>query len=763
MRSLGIFTLIFAIAACSNLPNSLGFNGNGMPDKMTDQPYDGIPLGRVLASPSLSGPSARLVKFSPDGQRVSFLKSRETDPSRYDLWAFDIESRTASMLIDSTILEPEEVELSEEEKAIRERKRITGTKGIVSYDWGSSNQVLVPLGGDLYLVTLHGLEPNVRQLTQTQAFEYDARMSPNGRYVSFVRDGAVYAIDLSTNREMQLTPSAIPDKAISFGVAEFVAQEEMSRYTGYWWSQNDRYLAYTRVDESTVDIIPRNEIAKDGTTVVHQRYPRAGRPNAIVDLFVLDIQTNEVSEVDWRQRKWGAPTDQYLNRVDWDGDYLIVQAMNRDQTVLKHLISSHSEDWRVSEFVSEVQDHWINLNDHVSLGDDLNTAIMTREDSGFRHIWKKESGTSWKQISDGDWAVDKLLGHDFDNQVAYILGRADTPLEQHFYSVSLATGELERITEKGKYWSVTLSPDHKTFVGTSSGLNQPPQVGLYDITGKLIVWIEENALTDDHAYAPYLEQHVIPKIGTIKAEDGQEMYYSLLFPPDFDQSKKYPVILEVYGGPGAQLVSHSWKKPLDQFYVQNGYILFRLDNRGSGNRGKAFEDVVFRKLGQTEVSDQLRGLEFLKSLPYVDANRIALQGWSYGGYMTLMTILQAPKDTFAAAVVGAPVADWSLYDTFYTERYMDTPQDNAEGYASGSVFNWLDRFSTPMLIVHGMSDDNVLFDNTTQIIAELQEAGHPFEVMVYPGQRHGIRGESLGTHLLKTRMNFLDRHLKPKE
>ena len=763
MRVLFLLTLIFTVVACTNFPNSFVFNSNDQASIMTNGQYEGIPLERVLASPSLSGPTARLVKFSPDGKQVSFLKSRESDTSRYDLWAFDVNSGKLSMLVDSTILEPDEVELSEEEKALRERKRITGTKGIVAYDWGSANVILVPLGGDLYLVSLDGQSPNVQRLTETEEFEYDAKMSPSGNFVSFVRDGAVYAISLKSNRETQLTPSANPDKTISYGVAEFVAQEEMSRYTGYWWSGNDRYIAYTRVDESTVDLIPRNEIAADQTTVVHQRYPRAGRPNAIVDLFVRDLMTNRVARIDWRQDDWGPATDQYLNRVDWDGDYLIIQAMNRDQTILKHLVTSSSNNWETSDYISEIQENWINLNDRVWLEDNLESAITTKEDSGYRHIWSKYKGSEWKQITDGNWAIDKLLGHDFDKQVAYFMARADTPLEQHLYSVSLKTGEHNRITELGKYWSVKLSPDHKTFVGTSSNLNQPQQVGLYDMDGELIVWIEENALNEEHAYAPYLNQHMVPQIGSIEAEDGQEMYYSLLLPPNFDKSKKYPVILEVYGGPGVQLVTHSWKKPLDQYYVQNGYILFRLDNRGSGNRGKKFEDVVFRKLGQSEVEDQLRGVKFLKSLPYVDSKRIALQGWSYGGYMTLMTILQAPKNTFAAAVVGAPVADWSLYDTFYTERYMDTPQDNAEGYRLGSVFAWLDQFDTPMLLVHGMSDDNVLFDNTTQIMAKLQEAEHPFEVMVYPGQRHGIRGEELGTHLLKTRMNFLNRHLKSKE
>ncbi|MEL6781911.1 MAG: S9 family peptidase, partial [Pseudomonadota bacterium] len=193
---------------------------------------------------------------------------------------------------------------------------------------------------------------------------------------------------------------------------------------------------------------------------------------------------------------------------------------------------------------------------------------------------------------------------------------------------------------------------------------------------------------------------------------------------------------------------------------------FRLDNRGTANRGKAFEDVIYRQMGIPEVRDQLLGVEWLKSQPFVDAERIGIQGWSYGGYMTLMTMLQAEPGTFAAAVSGAPVTDWSLYDTFYTERYMDTPQDNPDGYERGSVFYHLDRFEgemNPLLLIHGMADDNVTFDNTTRLMAALQEQGRPFELMTYPGQRHGIRGEALSKHLMQTRMDFLDRHLKAEE
>ena len=238
---------------------------------------------------------------------------------------------------------------------------------------------------------------------------------------------------------------------------------------------------------------------------------------------------------------------------------------------------------------------------------------------------------------------------------------------------------------------------------------------------------------------------------------------TVLKPPGFDAAQQYPAIIEVYGGPHAQTVDRDWESLSDQYLARQGYVVFRLDNRGMANRGKRFEDVIFRQTGGPEVRDQLQGAEWLKSQPFIDGDRVAIQGWSYGGYMTLMTLLQAAPDVFAAAVAGAPVTDWSLYDTFYTERYMDTPQDNADGYEKSSVFYHLDRYEgelPPLLLVHGMADDNVTFDNTTRLMAAMQEKGLMFELMTYPGQRHGIRGQALQTHLMKTRMAFLNRALK---
>lgn len=723
-------------------------------------PTSGLTLERLYASPALSGPGPRGVKFSPDGKRVTFLKSRDSDQSRFDLWQFDVATGEASMLVDSLLVDPQGTELAEAEKALRERKRIAGTRGIAEYDWGTAATILVPSGGDLHLVTLGGGAPEVRRLTQTDAYEYDARVSPKGNHVSFIRDGALYVITLATGEERRVSPEAEPDKAISYGVAEFVAQEEMHRFTGYWWSPDESHIAYTRVDESGVDIIPRFDIAADTVTVIEQRYPRAGRPNALVNLFVQALAGGDPAAVHWLKDDWAGAPDQYLTRVNWSGGWLHLQSVNRSQTMIAYQRASAAQDWTPAEYETETQPHWVNIGElHVATPDSVVTTRST-EVSGFKQLIVATADGETAFGGDG-WAVDELKLALGPEQTLYFTGFKDTPLERHLYRVPTTgiAGDLVRITEPGKSWSVTVAPDGRSFVGTSSSPTQPPQTGLYRIDGTLIAWIEENRLDGAHPYAPYLDAHTVPEFGTLTAEDGQTLHYSLQKPTNHDPTKKYPVIVEVYGGPGVQMVNRDWGPLTDVFYAGQGYIVFRLDNRGSSNRGKAFEDVIHLNMGDAEVRDQLKGVEWLISQPFVDPERIAIQGWSYGGYMTLKTILAAPPGTFAAAVAGAPVTDWSFYDTFYTERYMGTPQTNPDGYRKSSVFPDLEILSTPLLLVHGMADDNVTFDNTTRLMAALQELGKPFEMMTYPGQRHGIRGEALQVHLMRTRMAFLKRHM----
>tara|TARA_R110002096_G_scaffold132181_8_gene282379 strand:+ start:1717 stop:2967 length:1251 start_codon:yes stop_codon:yes gene_type:complete len=413
--------------------------------------------------------------------------------------------------------------------------------------------------------------------------------------------------------------------------------------------------------------------------------------------------------------------------------------------------------------LSESDAAWVNLtNDFSPLSDD--SFLWTSERDGFRHIYHfAADGTLIDQVTSGDWVVNAIEGIDEDAGSVYFSGWMDDPTQRHLYRVSYSDEDTApvQVTRGDGWWSTTTMNGRATaFLGTYSDPATPPHTALYDSTGERLRWIEANPLDENHPYFPYRDAHITAERGVIEAEDGTALHYVLYRPANFDPEQQYPAIINVYGGPGVgRQTRANWAPLTDQVYAQNGYVVFKLDNRGSPDRGHAFETALHRAMGGVEVADQLAGVDFLRSLDFVDADRIGISGWSYGGYMSLMTPLQAP-DVFAAAAAGAPVTDWALYDTHYTERYMGTPQNNAAGYEASSVFAHLDNWTTPTLILHGMADDNVVFAHSTRLFNDLQARGEMFEMMTYPGQRHGIRGEARERHRTQTIMDFFDRHLK---
>ncbi len=712
---------------------------------------------RLDAAPSLDGPMPQALTFSPDGRRATYLRGKTHAPLQLDVWAVDVEGGEPRLLVDSAVLAPEPAALSEEEKARRERLR-QRAGGIVSYAWDAQGtQMLVPLNGDLYLVHVDQDPPAIRQLTDAAASDVDAKLSPAGGYASFVRDGVLRAAALDGSGEMALSPPSTD--GVTYGLADFIAQEEMHRHTGYWWSPDDRYVAYARVDERGVEIIDRLDIDADGLTVRQQRYPRAGTPNAHISLFVRDMHTGENVEVDL-----GAEADIYLARVDWWGDRLIVQRQNRAQTTLD-VLQADPATGASTRLMQDTADTWINLHDDFKPVTTPDGFVWTSERDGFRHIYfyaaDGEGVALQRQVTRGAWMVKRIVGVDAAAGDVYFEAFADTPLESHLYRASVLTDDaaITRITTPGRSWSVTMNRDATAFLATVSDPDHPPQTGLFSADGALIRWIEENALDDTHPYAPYRVRHQSPAFPVLEAEDGTPLHAHILRPPEADAPGPRPAVVMVYGGPGAQTVSRTWTRLVDQMFVQHGFVVFQLDNRGSANRGVAFESVLHRRMGAAEVRDQLRGLEHLKSLPFVDAERVGVLGWSYGGYMTLKLMSAAPQ-AFAAGIAGAPVSDWTLYDTHYTERFLGAPADNRAGYAASSVFADLHALERPLLIMHGMADDNVTFDNATRVFQALQEAGKPFETMVYPGERHGIYGPR--AHMIATWLDFFQRRLQPQ-
>ena len=710
-----------------------------------------LSLERVFASPSLNGPSPRGAKLSPDGRYLTLLRNREDDKDRYDLWGFDRETGEWTMLVDSEKLSSGR-ELSEDEKMQRERARVGNLKGIISYQWNADSKgVLVPLDGDLYLAKLDG---TVTQLTDTEESELNPKLSQEGGYVSFVRDRQLWVAPIGGDAH-PITPKE--GDLIRWGEAEFVAQEEMDRLTGYWWSPDDSRIAVQRTDESPVGVVTRAAIGATGTKTFDQRYPAAGTDNAIVELYVMDPDGQNRIKVDL-----GDNTDIYLARVDWAPDgTLYVQRENRDQTQLD-LLRVDPRTGKSSVALSEhaAKDSWINLSNNYRFLDD-GSLIWWSERDGFGHLYHiafdedgKPSETT--KLTSGDFVVTDLVGVDQEEGRVFFTANADDEQEMQVYSVPMSGGERKRLTELGYSNGAGMDGKGKTLLIGRSGQDPPPQSYLADADGNRLTWVEENALDADHPYAPYLTSHVEPEFGTVQAEDGTELHWMML-KPEMEPGKRYPVFFSHYGGPGPQTVSHGWTGALAQAVVDKGYIWFQLDNRGSANRGVAFEQPIYHAMGGVEVRDQKKGAEYLKSLDFVDPNKIAIYGWSYGGYMTLKQ-LEADPGLYAAGISGAPVTKWELYDTHYTERYMGDPRKVPEAYEKASAIPDATDIADPLLLVHGLADDNVVFENSSALIATLQEGNVPFEMMLYPGYTHRVSGENISPHLWNTIFRFLESH-----
>ena len=725
---------------------------------------DKLTVERIYADPSLTGPAPRSVKLSPDGKRVTFLKGKEDEQERLDLWEYNLADKQSRMLVDSADLMPGEENLSAEEKARRERMRLFA-KGIISYYWGADGETLLfPLGGDIFVYDLNksGSEAT-KQVTKTDSYETDVKLSPDGKSVSFIRDQDIFMVDIETGKERQLTMDG--EGPIKNGMAEFVAQEEMGRLTGYWWSPESKKIAYLKVDESPVNIEKRYEINAEDFEVFEQRYPSTGTDNVLIKLGVLDLDTGKTTWIDTSPQEIGEETDIYIPRVKWlrDSNRVSFQWQSRDQQTLK-LMFADAETGKSHEVLTETSDTWINLTKDLYFLKRHNAFVWSSERSGYRHLYLYDlKGNLINQLTEGDWVVDNLYGVDEEKGLVYFDANKETPLEQHLYSVPMnGEGEIKKITDQAGVHSVSFSKNMSLFVDYFSSVEQPPQVSLRTADGELVTWLEENKLDSDHPYFKYYQQAPKPEFGTIEAEDGQLMHYRLYKPTNMEEGKKYPVVVDVYGGPHAQRVTNTWGARNTYWHhmmASRGFVIFSLDNRGSWNRGKKFEDPIYRKLGDVEVVDQVKGVDFLKTLDFVDPERIGMFGWSYGGYMTIMSMFKEP-DVFKVGVSVAPVTDWYLYDTHYTERYLDHPENNQEGYEQSNVFPYLDGLKGDLMIIHGMADDNVLFTNSTKLFKALQDANKPFDMMNYPGSKHSIWGQKTRTHVFSTITDYFEQHLK---
>ena len=725
-----------------------------------------LTIDRLFDAPALAGPTIIGLKISPDGSRVTYLQGKPEDKDRLDLWEYNIHERHARILVDSKALAPAKEKLSDEELNRRERQRTAALSGILEYSFAPSGRaVLFPLGGNLYYCDLtKPAKDAVVEINHSTSFASDAAISEAGGYVAFVRDQNLHIYDIAKGQGKPLTSDG--GGPIKNGMAEFVAQEEMDRSTGYWWAPDDRHIAFARVDETPVKVTERFEIAADNVATFPQRYPAAGGPNVLVRLGVADVQSGAVTWIDL-----GDDTDIYIARVNWlpDGKTLAIQRESRDQRRLD-LLFADAETGRSRVVLTETSKTWIELNNELTFLKHSREFIWGSTRDGYQHLYLYDyDGRLLRQLTAGAWSVDDfrtraIKGVDEKKRVIYFTATEKSPTERQLYRTSLDTQDphrIDRISGNDGVHGITMSLGANFYVDDFTNSNQPPQVSLRAADGKLLAQLLENRLNAQHPDAPYLADNSIPEIGTLTAADGQVLYYRLYKPLHFDPAKRYPAIVDVYGGPGVQRVLDSWTgSSFTQILTRAGYVVFQLDNRGTAFRGTAFQAPIHDKLGDVEVTDQLQGARWLGSQAYVDPARIGVWGWSYGGYMTLMLMFKAPE-VFRAGVAGAPVTDWRLYDTHYTERYLDRPRENPAGYAASSVLPYAKDLKGNLLVMHGMADDNVLFLHTTKLLRRLQDLGKPFEVMVYPGAKHGLIRQHDGRHAYATIKRFFDENLRP--
>lgn len=716
----------------------------------------GLTPERINRSPALAGTSLSSVQIAPSGEFATVLQGRKDDAAQQDLWAYDLETGEGRLLVSSTdLLEGPEI-LSEEEKNRRERAREYG-KGIVSYSWVGDDLLLFPLGGDIYLHDLTTGES--RQVTATKGFETDPKVSKDGSKVAYVRENELFVKTLATGLERQLSDGSTD--TIRNATASFVVQEELDRSTGYWMSDDANLIAYTQIDESPVVIENRIDFGADGVTNIAQRYPFAGTDNATVKLGFVSTSGGAT--------RWVSLTDDealgddiYLTRVAWapDNRTAFVGILARDHKTHR-IFKVDSRTGAKELFYEETSPTWLNIGPPMIPTED-GSLLWSAERNDLRQIFKISEDGEITAVTPDNMNARSLLCRTED--ALFVSGWQDNPLSNHIFKVSGDT--VTQITQRDGQNSANFDGDCTRFLGTHSDDATPSNLRAYTADGDALAWLNENKLDSTHPYAPFLDAHISPEYGQLNAADGTPLDYMLFKPKDLKAGEARPAVTIVYAGPGVQRVRRGFgRKQLANMLAHHGFVVFMLEGRGATNRGKAFEDHLYRAMGQTEVEDQIIGADWLKSQNYVDGENMGVYGWSYGGYMTLHMLAQT--DLYKSGVSGAPVTDWTLYDTAYTERYLGDPRPDHPNYTSGSyekssVFTHLDGLTEPVLLIHGMADDNVVFRHSIKLMDAMQKGGqHNLRLMTYPGEKHGFRDTDNRIHRDRQILEFFSETLSP--
>jgi dipeptidyl-peptidase-4 len=608
--------------------------------------------------------------------------------------------------------------------------------------------VLINWNNDLFYYQL-GTDKAVR-VTNNPEEEVGETFSPDDRMLGFVRNGNIYVYDLQAQRERRLTTDGGPK--ILNGRLDWVYQEELygrGNFEAYWWSPDSTKLAYLRLDEKTVpeftvvDHIPYDQ----GLEVTP--YPKSGDPNPVVQLGIVNAAGGATRWVDTYKYQ---PSDLLIVRVSWtpDGSKVVYQAQNREQTFLD-LNFAGSEDGKSNTVLRETSRAWVEVVDNPTWLND-GSFLWQSARNGWQHIYHyAQDGKLLRQVTDGKWEARSIDGVNEQTGFVYFGATEHSHIAPAVYRVKLDGSGFTRLTTAEGTHKAAVSPTGSYFVDSWSDVNTPTQMRLYDGSGKLVRVVAENKVD-------VLNQYKLgaAELLTVKTRDGFVMEAMMIKPPDFDPKKKYPVLEFTYSGPHSPSVKNLWGGSAymwHQLMAQKGYIVWICDNRTASGKGAESEWPVYKNFGELELRDLEDGISWLKSQPYVDAERIGLWGWSYGGFMTSYALTHS--QSFKMGISGGTVSDWRNYDSIYTERYMLTPQNNIDGYRKSSPVHFARNLHGKLLLIHGAIDDNVHVQNTVQFVYELQKAGKQIQLMLYPKSRHGVTDPLLVKHMRQMMTDFV--------
>jgi len=716
-----------------------------------------VPVEEVARYPRPGTAVPRSLAFSPDDTLVTFLFSEEGTLQR-QLYSLDIESGKRSRLVDPPGGGVTEESLTLEERLRRERRRERGL-GVTRYAWAEDTErILLPLRGALHVQD--GRDGELRLVLDSAGKPaLDPRITRDGSLIAYVQDAELYVVPAAGGKARQITRGARGTGKTN-GLAEYVAQEEMGRHHGHFFSYDGKHIAYTEVDETHIPvyrIVHQGEDSVGEGAQEDHHYPFPGAPNAKVRLGVIPVTGGRTTWMDLGDAE-------YLARVHWmpDGG-LIAELENREQTRLD-LVRFDPRTGEGKTLLVETSEIWINLH-HMfrpleeSEGELEGGFLWASERSGFRHLYLYAAdGELIRQLTSGEWVVDSVAGIDEKKKTVYFVATKESPTERHLYSVPFDGGEPARITKEAGTHDVQLDHDCRRFIDTHSSIAKPPTITLRSLPdGKVVQTIHD--APDPRVASLDLPP---PELVTLQARDGTTLHGALYRPSRSTAGPPpYPTIVSVYGGPHAQTVTNSWGMTVDmraQYLRSLGYLVFKLDNRGSARRGLAFEGAVKHDLGNLEVQDQVDGVRWLVEQGLTDAARVGIYGWSYGGYMSAMALARAPE-TFKVAVAGAPVTSWDGYDSYYTERYMDTPASNPDGYEVASVMHHVEKMRGKLMLVHGLIDENVHFRHTARLIQELIAQRKDYELELFPNERHMPRKEKDRVYMEETIQGFFQANL----